>query len=177
MCIGYRTRFERGCFFPLLSAPAVRTSGTCRRSSRSSITTQAPRPRAHTPAYMYNLPNSHSLAHHLAWRCSRGSIKVRGRASPLFHATDLAAVRLHLLAISLHKLVRLHVRLEELGGAAVEADGLALVDLALAVVGGDAFPRADLGEAVTDSLGFCAYIQPIVFSSDFSPKRRGEAIG
>ena len=37
---------------------------------------------------------------------------------------------------------------EELGGAAVEADALALVDLALAVVGGDALGRAALNEAV-----------------------------
>lgn len=65
----------------------------------------------------------------------------------LFQAADLPAVRLHLLPVRLHELVRLHVRLEELGGTTVEADGLALVDLALAVVGGNAFPGADLGEA------------------------------
>lgn len=44
----------------------------------------------------------------------------------------------HGRTLLLHNLANLHRRVEELGGAAVEADGLALVELALAVVGGDA---------------------------------------
>ena len=42
------------------------------------------------------------------------------------------------LALLLHNLADLHRRVEELCGAAVEADGLALVELTLAVVVGDA---------------------------------------
>ena len=71
--------------------------------------------------------------------------KNNGRLDCLFHAAHLT--RLHLLPERLHELVRLHVRLEELGGAAVKTDGLALVDLALAVVLGDALLGADLGKA------------------------------
>jgi hypothetical protein len=44
----------------------------------------------------------------------------------------------HGLALLLHDLADLDARIEELGRAAVEADGLALVELALAVVGGNA---------------------------------------
>lgn len=41
------------------------------------------------------------------------------------------------LTLLLHNLADLHRRVEELCGATVEADGLALVELALAVVVGD----------------------------------------
>lgn len=53
----------------------------------------------------------------------------------------------HRLALLLHNLADLHRRVEELGGAAVEADGLALVELAFAVVGGDALGLAGLLES------------------------------
>ena len=46
-----------------------------------------------------------------------------------------------LLGLLLEYLGDLHVNVEELGGAAVEADALALVEVALAVVGRDAFFR------------------------------------
>lgn len=51
-------------------------------------------------------------------------------------------------ALRLHNLADLHRRVEELCGAAVEADGLALVELALAVVGGDALLLARLLKTV-----------------------------
>lgn len=50
----------------------------------------------------------------------------------------------HGLALLLHNLRDLHRGVEELCGAAVEADGLALVELGLAVVGGDALFLARL---------------------------------
>lgn len=56
-----------------------------------------------------------------------------------------AALRLALL---LHDLTDLDARVEELGGAAVEADGLALVEFGLAVVGGDALLLAGVLETV-----------------------------
>lgn len=49
-------------------------------------------------------------------------------------------------SIALHLLADLDVDVEELADAAVEADGLALVQLAFAVVVGDAFLGAGLGE-------------------------------
>ena len=52
------------------------------------------------------------------------------------------------LVLALHDLADLDRGLEELGGAAVEADGLALVELALAVVGGDALLLARVAQAV-----------------------------
>lgn len=58
-----------------------------------------------------------------------------------------AAARLgasHGLTLLLHDLANFHRRVEELGGATVEADGLALVELALAVVGRDALLLARL---------------------------------
>lgn len=56
------------------------------------------------------------------------------------------------IGLALHLLADLDVDVEELGHAAVEADGLALVDLALAIVLGHALLGADLGEARTGSL-------------------------
>lgn len=49
-----------------------------------------------------------------------------------------ATLATHSLTLRLHNLADLHGRIEELGGTAVQADGLALVELALAVVGGHA---------------------------------------
>ncbi len=54
----------------------------------------------------------------------------------------------HGLALLLHNLADLHRRVEELCGASVEADGLALVEVALTVVGGDALLLARLLQAV-----------------------------
>lgn len=54
----------------------------------------------------------------------------------------------HGLALLLHDFANLHGGVEELCGAAVEADGFALVELALAVVGGDALFLASLLQAV-----------------------------
>lgn len=58
----------------------------------------------------------------------------------------------HSLPLLLHDLADLHARVEELCGAAVEADGLALVELALAVVGRDALLLARLLETIHDEL-------------------------
>lgn len=53
----------------------------------------------------------------------------------------------------LHLLADLDVDVEELGDTAVQADRLALVQVALAVVGGDALLGAGLGEAVDGKIG------------------------
>jgi hypothetical protein len=58
----------------------------------------------------------------------------------------------HGLALLLHDLADLHGRVEELCGAAVEADGLALVELALAVVGRNALLLAGLLQTVLGSV-------------------------
>lgn len=58
-----------------------------------------------------------------------------------------ALLATHSLSLLLHNLANLHGRIEELCGAAVEADGFALVELAFAVVGGDALLLARLLEA------------------------------
>lgn len=50
--------------------------------------------------------------------------------------------------ITLHLLADLDVDVEELADAAVEADGLALVQLAFAVVVGDTFLCAGFGETI-----------------------------
>ena len=63
----------------------------------------------------------------------------------LEHATADAAAAAPGLALLLHELRDLHVGVEELGGAPVETDALALVKLALAVFLLDAFGRAGLG--------------------------------
>jgi hypothetical protein len=47
----------------------------------------------------------------------------------------------------LHLLADLDVDIEELGDTAVQADGLALVQVTLAVVGGDTLLGAGLGES------------------------------
>lgn len=62
-------------------------------------------------------------------------------------ATTLGSAA-HGLALLLHNLANLHRRVEELGGASVEADGLALVEVAFAVVGRDALLLARLLQAV-----------------------------
>lgn len=49
--------------------------------------------------------------------------------------------------LGLHLLADLDVDLKELGDAAVQADGFAFVEIAFAVVRGDAFFRAGLGQA------------------------------
>jgi hypothetical protein len=53
----------------------------------------------------------------------------------------------------LHLLANLNVDIEELGDTAVQADGLALVQIALAVVGGDTLLGAGLGEAREEKVG------------------------
>lgn len=65
----------------------------------------------------------------------------------LEHATGLRASA-HGLTLLLHDLANLHGSVEELCRASVEADGLALVELALAVVGRDALLLARLLQAV-----------------------------
>ena len=64
----------------------------------------------------------------------------------LKHAS--APLSAHGLALLLHNLADLHGRVEELGGTPVEADRLALVELALAVVVGDALLLARLLQAI-----------------------------
>jgi hypothetical protein len=50
-------------------------------------------------------------------------------------------------SLTLHLLADLDVDIEELGDAAVQADGLALVEVAFAVIGGDTLLCAGLGQA------------------------------
>jgi hypothetical protein len=65
----------------------------------------------------------------------------------LEHAATLLATT-ESLALLLHDLADLHRCVEELGCATVEANGLALVELALAVVAGDTLLLARLLETV-----------------------------
>ena len=53
----------------------------------------------------------------------------------------------HSLSLLLHNLANLHGRIEELGGAAIEADGFTLVELAFAVISRDTLLLARLLEA------------------------------
>lgn len=68
----------------------------------------------------------------------------------VLHATAEHALATALLALrlTLHLLADLDVDLEELGYAAVEADGLALVEVGFAIRCVDAFRRARLEETV-----------------------------
>ena len=78
-------------------------------------------------------------------------IKLQCKSRSLKHAAAAAATlgsAAHSLALLLHNLANLHRRIEELGCASVEADGFALVELALAVVGRDALFLARLLQAV-----------------------------
>lgn len=52
------------------------------------------------------------------------------------------------IGLALHLLADLDVDVEELGHAAVEADGLALVEVTFAVIGGDTLLGARLGQAM-----------------------------
>lgn len=52
------------------------------------------------------------------------------------------------IGLALHLLADLDVDVEELGHAAVEADGLALVEVAFAVIGGDTLLGARLSQAM-----------------------------
>jgi hypothetical protein len=61
------------------------------------------------------------------------------------HAEAHAALLLS--SLTLHLLADLDVDVEELGHAAVETDGFALVQVGFAVVGGDAFLGAGFGKA------------------------------
>lgn len=61
----------------------------------------------------------------------------------ILHAESL----LLLGSLTLHLLADLDVDIEELGNAAVEADGLALVQVTLAVVDGDTLLGAGLAQA------------------------------
>lgn len=60
-----------------------------------------------------------------------------------------AAATLLAPALLLHDLANLDRRVEILGGAAVKADGLALVELGLAVIGGNTLFLAILLEAAS----------------------------
>ena len=53
---------------------------------------------------------------------------------------------------TLHLLADLDVDVEELGHAAVEADGLALVEVAFAVIGRNTLLGAGLGQAVMEEV-------------------------
>lgn len=50
----------------------------------------------------------------------------------------MLSISTHSLTLLLHNLANLHARIEELGCATIQADGLALVKLALAVIGRNA---------------------------------------
>lgn len=52
------------------------------------------------------------------------------------------------IGLALHLLADLDVDVEELGHAAVETDGLALVEVTFAVIGGDTLLGARLGQAM-----------------------------
>lgn len=59
-----------------------------------------------------------------------------------------AATLLVGVGLALHLLADLDVDIEELGHTTVEADRLALVEVAFAVIGGDALLGAGLGQAM-----------------------------
>ena len=80
-----------------------------------------------------------SRAHH---KCAKNSSPSCLSAEP--------ATATHLLLLLLQYVRDLEVDVEEFGGAPVEADGLALVDLALEVVVGDALLCAGLVETIED---------------------------
>lgn len=75
------------------------------------------------------------------------------RGGPLEQAAaaSLLSPATHGLALLLHNLADLDGRVEELCGAPVEADGLALVELAFAVVGGDALLLAGILQTIPRS--------------------------
>lgn len=101
------------------------------------------RRRLHSPVLVRNL----ALVIELIWLFS--CIFFCHFSSPchsLEHTTAAAAATLRRLL--LHVLRHVHVHGKELGGAAVQADALALVELALAVVG-----RHALGGAGLDQTG------------------------
>lgn len=78
-----------------------------------------------------------------------GKKRLKEEASLLEETTSaLLGPGAHGLALLLHDLADLDGRVEELGGAAVEADGLALIELGLAVVCGDALLLARVLKAV-----------------------------
>lgn len=82
--------------------------------------------------------------------------KKKSPPPPLKHATASGGSSTHGLSLLLHNLTDLHGRVEELGGAPVQAHGFALVELPLAVVGGDALLLARLLEAAHDAtLALC----------------------
>jgi len=69
---------------------------------------------------------------------------VHGRHEGILHATEAANTALLAGSLSLHLLRDLDVDLEELANATVEADGLALVEVTLAVGVGNALLGAGL---------------------------------
>lgn len=81
------------------------------------------------------------------------------RCDSILHAETHATTVLLSIGggFALHLLADLDVDIEELGDTAVQADGFALVEIAFAVVGGNALLGAGLGEAsehVRDHLDF-----------------------
>jgi len=76
------------------------------------------------------------------------SLLVRDRHEGILHATEAANTALLASGLSLHLLRDLDVDLEELANATVEADGLALVEVTLAVGVGDALLGAGLDKTV-----------------------------
>lgn len=68
--------------------------------------------------------------------------------STRLHEAHAATTLLVGIGLALHLLADLDVDVEELGHAAVEADGLALVEVAFAVIGGDTLLGAGLGQAI-----------------------------
>lgn len=80
---------------------------------------------------------------------SPNKVPIRYTFTPLKEATAslLRALSAHRLPLLLHDLADLDARVEELGRASVETHGLALVELALAVVGGNALLLAGRLEA------------------------------
>lgn len=70
----------------------------------------------------------------------------RGRREGILHATEAANTALLAGGLSLHLLGDLDVDLEELADATVEADGLALVEVTLAIGVGNALLGAGLDQ-------------------------------
>lgn len=80
--------------------------------------------------------------------CTRALLLIELAQQPKDSSAPKAKARpaASLLRLLLQDLGHLHVDVEELGSAAVEADALALVQIALAVVVGHALLGAGLGE-------------------------------
>lgn len=101
-----------------------------------------------SPQFPFPLPSSpHQQLIH-PHKFSSPSSPIQPNPTPLKHAAASGGSSSQGLSLLLHNLTDLHGRIEELGGAPVQAHGFALVELPLAVVGGYTLLLARLLEAV-----------------------------